>query len=289
MMTLEGSAVFLGASPLGTALLLSLLLTLFLLVVARFSLFLGPRLGRLATRLPRYETWNAGVHRLRYELLAIVFGFAVLIAGVSLVASITEGVTEVPQVSDWDQTFVVTAHRNIGDLEVALFGFTTDLAGRGASILLGFFLGTWLLLSRQRRLLLLWAGGLIGNSVIIQLMKQYYQRPRPELLEPYLTESNFSFPSGHAAASVLMYGLLAYILFIRSDRKFSWKGRVGIVVSVVWLGVFIGTSRLALGVHYPTDVLAGWTVAISWLAVLIGADQFVRARLREPSKVEPTE
>ena len=281
MMDLQSSAIFFGASPFGTALLLSLLLTLVLLSVARLALFLGPRLGQLARKLPHFDVWKAKAHRLRYEFLAMARGFAVLLIGISAVAGITEGVTEVPRVMGWDQAFVVAAHQSIGSFEVSLFGFTTELAGRAASIILGFGVATWLLLARERRLLLLWSGGLVGNSVVIQLMKQYYQRPRPEFMKPYLTEVNFSFPSGHAAASLLMYGLLAYIFFVKSHRKFSWKGRLGIVIVVVWIGVFIGTSRLALGVHYPTDVLAGWTVAISWLSVLMAADQFVRVRSRE--------
>jgi len=265
---LDKSAVFLGASPLGTALVLSLLITLVVILTGRLVLVLS--------RLPAPD-WLLDISRRSRRWVVLGLGLAIFGVGVSVLASLTEGVTQVPAVSDWDQHFVVTAHANLGGAELAFFHVVTQMAGRAASIILGLGVGLFLLLSRDRRMLRLWAVGLIGNSIIIQLLKQFYQRPRPELITPYLTEHNFSFPSGHASASILMYGLLAYIIYIRfSGLKRAGRQLLG--ASVIWLGVLIGTSRLALGVHYPTDVLAGWAVAVSWLSILICMDRFGQYR-----------
>lgn len=269
-MNFKPIAVFLGASPLGTALLLSLLVTLVVLLVIRIALKMR------ALALPDWVKRLTSMQRHRLFLLG---GFLSVALGINIVASLTEGLTEVPQVAEWDQTFVATAHTNLSSGELLFFQLTTDLAGRWASILLGFGVGFILLYQKDKRMLWLWVAGLIGNSVLIQLLKQTYQRPRPELLAPFLTEHNFSFPSGHASASVLMYGLLAYIAAVRVPGL-NRRQRFALLTSVVWLGVMIGTSRLALGVHYPTDVLAGWCVALSWLGTLICVDRYGQHRSR---------
>lgn len=81
-------------------------------------------------------------------------------------------------------------------------------------------------------------------------------RQRPELLEPVVVEHGFSFPSGHSALGMVAYGVVAVLVW-RSTLP-----RAARTTSVIALGaliVLIGVSRVYLGVHYPTDVLAGWT------------------------------
>lgn len=272
----QSLAVFFGASPVGTALLLSLLLTLVLTLLARMAFFLGPRLRHLLKDNEEIRQWTKRFPAISREGQLLLIGFAVLACSILAFATISEGLTETPYLSDWDQRFVLAAHEYIQTWEVKLFELTTALGGRLISILLGVGLSLWFLIHRNKRFLLLWAGGLIGNSIIIQILKQLYERPRPEFSSPLLTEANFSFPSGHAAASIVMYGLLAYLILIRRN-KMKTPARLAVVIAVLWVGVFIGTSRLALGVHYPSDVLAGWLVAIAWLTVLVCVDQYVRS------------
>lgn len=101
------------------------------------------------------------------------------------------------------------------------------------------------------------------NSVI----KLVIHRQRPPL---YIAPDNlfysYSFPSGHSAGTVLAYGLLAYILC----RKFSNAyARIAIVAGTIILAFGVGLSRIYLGDHYPTDVLAGWVVGAAGLAVIL--------------------
>jgi len=91
----------------------------------------------------------------------------------------------------------------------------------------------------------------LGNSAF----KIGIARERPSLLEPVIVERGFSFPSGHSALGMVAYGVLAVVV---SRSSLPRAARVAIVVTLGLLVALIGLSRIWLGVHYPTDVLAGW-------------------------------
>ncbi|HVW67084.1 MAG TPA: LssY C-terminal domain-containing protein [Candidatus Peribacteraceae bacterium] len=117
----------------------------------------------------------------------------------------------------------------------------------------------------------LWTGLLTG-SLITFAAKQYFQRPRPGGLLPALHESAYSFPSMHATVSVIFYGFLAY-LFLRNDAQ--WKGKVSDVFAAVIMVLLIDFSRLYLGVHYFSDVLAGNVVGLAALLFSISVCEWL--------------
>ena len=106
-----------------------------------------------------------------------------------------------------------------------------------------------------------WRHGLVAAITILlasllnSSIKLAIARERPDLLEPLIVERGFSFPSGHSALGMVAYGILA-VLVSRSRLRPSVK-RIGIF-GLGGLVALIGISRIWLGVHYPTDVLAGW-------------------------------
>jgi membrane protein DedA with SNARE-associated domain/membrane-associated phospholipid phosphatase len=96
------------------------------------------------------------------------------------------------------------------------------------------------------------------------LMKYAFHRDRPSFEHPILSLTSYSFPSGHAANSTLFFGLLAAFLVSKIS---PWKWRVTIVFSALALAFFVSLSRLYLGVHYLSDVLAGMAEAVAWLSL----------------------
>jgi undecaprenyl-diphosphatase len=119
------------------------------------------------------------------------------------------------------------------------------------------------LLSRRLRLALIVAVVLIGASLFTHVVKDAVSRPRPPW-EHFAPAPGFSFPSGHTLNSTVMYGLLAVILRRTGVRRAIRRLAVAIGVT---LPVAIGLSRIALGVHYPSDVLGGWLGGIAFVAL----------------------
>jgi undecaprenyl-diphosphatase len=105
-----------------------------------------------------------------------------------------------------------------------------------------------------------------GSAVLTTVLKGVFKRARPELFDSGYDASFYSFPSGHATVAVGFYGMLTLVLAYRLRGRARWA----VVVSGVLVVLLIGFSRLYLGVHYPTDILAGYLAALLWLVCVGG-------------------
>ena len=112
----------------------------------------------------------------------------------------------------------------------------------------------------------------IGGVGLNFLLKDLFSRDRPMLEERLLDVDFYSFPSGHAMISIIVYGFLGYLLITRYRR---WQSLI--LSSSVILILLIGFSRLYLGVHWFTDVLAGYAAGLVWLLVCILSLEIIRA------------
>jgi undecaprenyl-diphosphatase len=101
-----------------------------------------------------------------------------------------------------------------------------------------------------------------GGLVLTTALKAHFQRSRPELFDTGYTASFYSFPSSHATVAVGFYGTLTLLLVWRLSGLRRWA----VIAIGVLLVLLIGFSRLYLGVHYPTDVLAGYLAAPLWVS-----------------------
>jgi len=125
-------------------------------------------------------------------------------------------------------------------------------------------IGTWLLTRGQRSqatILIIAAAGAIALN---NLLKVLFGRARPMLWERVVDVGQYSFPSGHAMISMVIFGTIGYLL---SSKFPLW--RIGIISLTILLVTGIGLSRLYLGVHWPTDIVAGYAAGLVWLITCI--------------------
>jgi undecaprenyl-diphosphatase len=102
-----------------------------------------------------------------------------------------------------------------------------------------------------------------GGTAFSQLLKALYDRPRPDLVEHLAAIQTASFPSGHATMATIVYLTLAAMI-VRLVEGHTL--RVYVMVVAVVLSAVVGVSRVYLGVHWPTDVMAGWALGAAWAA-----------------------
>ena len=127
-------------------------------------------------------------------------------------------------------------------------------------------LSVWLFLRKQKAALFSLLASVAGGGFLNWLLKYMFMRQRPDFPNAFYHESGYSFPSGHAMMSVLLYGMTAYILV---NITKNWKWRASLEIGAFTLILLIGLSRMALGVHYLTDVLGGWFAGLTWLVTCI--------------------
>ena len=119
----------------------------------------------------------------------------------------------------------------------------------------------YLVLANSRLRAALVVCAVVGGAILSTLLKLGFQRPRPELAPDGLDLLTDSFPSGHAMLSAVTYLTLGVLL---AQFQARWTMRIYIMALATSATIFVGLSRIYLGVHWPTDVLAGWCLGASW-------------------------
>ena len=138
----------------------------------------------------------------------------------------------------------------------------TALGGETILTLVTVIACCYLSLAGRRDLSLFAAASVIGGTVLMYTLKGFFDRPRPELVPHILvTVSSYSFPSGHAMGSAIVYLTLGTML---AEAARSWRLKAYVLTVAVLLTLVVGSTRVFLGVHYPTDVLAGWAAGFLW-------------------------
>lgn len=152
------------------------------------------------------------------------------------------------------------AHRTV---HVPLTGqaiMVTHLGGAPMLVAILLAVIAWLAYSRRWRSAISLATIVLGGRIAVELLKLAIQRPRP-FFSPYPVEiASFSFPSGHAANTMITFLALALIAA-------PAKGRAAAIVVAAATSVLVGATRPLLGVHWPSDVVGGWTFGIAWAVV----------------------
>jgi membrane-associated phospholipid phosphatase len=151
---------------------------------------------------------------------------------------------------------------------VSVLRAVTALGGTGTAVLVFGLITVFLLIRRQQRLAAFAATTGLGLAVLGPVTKAIVDRARPVVDVPVVdTPSNASFPSGHSMTALVTCGVLLVLLLPAVPRR----ARPWLVAGTALLVVAVGFTRLALGVHFVSDVLAGWALGGAWLAVTVGS------------------
>jgi membrane-associated phospholipid phosphatase len=194
--------------------------------------------------------------------LELVAGLVVLTASAWvfgwMAEELLEGDTHVDtRLADW-------LHENARPAPTEFFESVTWLGN--VPVLFAVTLLVALVLARRRKstelqLLLL---AVLGTQILTLGLKLGFQRERPFFADPLATESTYSFPSGHASMSLAVYGTLGFIA-ARHVRRI--RARIAVLTAAALLVFLIGFSRLYLGVHFLSDVIAGFSLALAWVTL----------------------
>jgi membrane-associated phospholipid phosphatase len=170
----------------------------------------------------------------------------------------------------WDVPIMLAIHRYTRPWLTLLMLIITQTGNWIAVIVLAIAL-YWLWRHARKLDALTMLVSFIGAVAISSVLKLVFARPRPDVFPPLVPVSTYSFPSGHALAAMGLYGLLAILLW--RGRRRGWA-----VLSAAWV-LLIGLSRIYLGVHYPSDVLASLALGTLWLVVILNGHDRLAKRL----------
>lgn len=143
-----------------------------------------------------------------------------------------------------------------------IFLFFTTIGNVAYMVPFTLLLIAYLLYTRQRLNALIVFFGMGGAAAANLILKALFHRDRPAFWQSLITETDYSFPSGHAMLSA---ALILCIIAIVWRTKFRWTA----IIAGAFVVGMIGLSRLYLGVHYPTDIIAGWSVSAVWIVIVL--------------------
>ncbi len=206
--------------------------------------------------------------------LHLTIGLVVMLAGYWIFAEIAEEIQPESGVVALDLTVTNwfyghnTPALTLAARVVTAFGSVAFLSGA--------FIGLALLLWRQEawhRLVVL-ASAMIGGSLLNIALKHFYARERPILENPLVTLTSYGFPSGHTMGATIFFGLLA-LFALYSRRRPRWQRMLAVLLAGI-IVLAIGLTRIYLGAHYLTDVLAAFAAGAVWLAICWAAAETLR-------------
>jgi len=216
-----------------------------------------------------------------YLGLHLTVGLLLSLGALWLFGGIAEDVIHHDPLTDFDLTVAKLLHQDASPILTEIAKGVT-LLGSPAVITVWALIAAVILLTRREYLTAGgWVAALLGGGLLDGMLKQIFHRPRPSWDVPIVTAQGFSFPSGHAMGSLVAYGMLAYLVWRELDPP---RGRVALAGCALVLVLLIGLSRMYLGVHYFSDVIAGYAAGTVWLTACITGLEVVR---RRPSPAPP--
>ncbi|WP_437577229.1 phosphatase PAP2 family protein [Sorangium sp. So ce887] len=238
-----------------------------------------PVTQRLSTRFPAVARVLRELSAAEYLVIHLGLGL-VLTLGALVFVALAEAVSGGASIVQVDLALARALHASSSSAGVTALRAFTHL-GSGWALTVVAIVVAAVLLKRQHRVLAVgWLIALAGSGLLNRALKALFARPRPLFDDPLAVARGWSFPSGHSMGTFVTFGMLSYLalLFLRTLRA-----RLVFVAFALGWTVAMGFSRMCLGVHYLSDVLAGFAAGGVWLAVCISGSEVAR---RRPSRID---
>lgn len=218
----------------------------------------------------------------KFTLLPVALAAFLLFAFAKIAEEMREGDTR-----DFDQFLLLAFRSKTGLFEPLgpswLAEAMRDITALGSFTVLGlvtFSVAGFLMLTRKRHAAGIVVLSITSGTLVSSLLKWFFARPRPDLVPHAMVVYTQSFPSGHAMLSAVVYLTLGALL---ARTQAEPKVKAYLLLLAVALTLTVGVSRVYLGVHWPTDVLAGWAGGACWALLWWG----ITIWLQSSGKVEP--
>lgn len=263
----ESSAAIRFAVALGAEALAVWAVTVSLVLLAAV-LALRARRRRLASARGPAKTSLARV------ALRVGAGFVLLVGVAALFAGLSEGRHAGAAIGQLDDAFAVALRSAMAQPVLRASAAITHAGDPVTLTVLGVAVFLALLLSGRLALAFAWVAAVLGNALLNTTLKGLFMRIRPVHDTALAQAEGYSFPSGHTSGAVAAYGMLAYL----AVRVLAPAWHLPALCAATLLAVSTAFSRVFLGVHHASDVLAGTLSGGAWLAICIGAVEFHRRR-----------
>ena len=197
--------------------------------------------------------------------LRVAVGVAIMLVGAGVFAELARHLDAGQALGHADQALTDALRVSVPRPALHVFAALTRLGDASTRTGLCIGMAIALVVLGRRGLALGWVVAVAGNGLLNQALKQIFGRIRPLGPDGFVLEEGFSFPSGHSSGSVVAYGMLAYVAL----RLLPARWHLPTLVAAVALAFTVGTSRMFLGVHFASDVIAGFASGAAWLALCV--------------------
>lgn len=236
---------------------------------------------RSASAILQRLRWNAVRHWIYRRDFVLLLGIALIAGGIWFFVELSEDIVEGEQFA-FDSA-ILLAMRNPADVsdplgpywvEEAMRDFT-GLGGSALLTLITFGVVFFLWLQSKSKMALYLFVSVAGGAVISTVLKELFQRPRPDLVPHGSYTVTASFPSGHSMLSAVVFLTLGALIARMMDRQ---RMRIYVIGWAAFITFLVGVSRIYLGVHWPTDVLAGWAAGAAWALLCMIVARWLQQR-----------
>lgn len=218
--------------------------------------------------------------------IRLILGLLISLACLGIFGALAEDVVEKEKIVEIDSMVANSLHAAATPVSTSIYRAISWI-GMPGLWLLGLVVGVYFIYRRWWLHLGVWAVALLGGTVLNNVLKLIFARARPSFTDPLVIEQNFSFPSGHSMMSLIAFGLFAYFIWQGLNNRYA---RIMLLFFTSLLIILIGISRMTLGVHYLSDVVAGFAAGGVWLGTCITVMATIerRKKMGDPAAKEGT-